>query len=128
MERNEGIARVIAVVAECLDLEMDEVEADSQLIPDLGADSLDFVDLLFALGEEFGVKMRDKGFDFLARLDVNNPEVVKQGYLTERAAEDLQEFLPDIGDDPESLHISHLFDQITVETLWRVVRSRLDSA
>ncbi len=45
--------KVIEVVAEFLDLEVSEVTLDSDLREDLNADSLDFVELVMELEEEF---------------------------------------------------------------------------
>ncbi len=52
-------ARVKEIVAEHLDVEEAKVNADASFIDDLGADSLDTVELVMAFEEEFGVEIPD---------------------------------------------------------------------
>lgn len=52
--------RVIKMVAEQLGVKEDEVKPDSSFIEDLGADSLDTVELIMALEEEFDTEIPDE--------------------------------------------------------------------
>ncbi|MFP4198793.1 MAG: acyl carrier protein [Halanaerobium sp.] len=54
------LARVIDIVAEELAVDRDEVTEDSSFIEDLGADSLDVVELVMAFEEEFDVEIPDE--------------------------------------------------------------------
>jgi len=54
------LVRVIDVVAEELAVDRDEVTEDSSFIEDLGADSLDVVELVMAFEEEFDVEIPDE--------------------------------------------------------------------
>lgn len=51
--------RVKQLVAENLGVEMDKINEDSSFVDDLGADSLDTVELVMALEEEFGLEIPD---------------------------------------------------------------------
>ena len=51
--------RVKSVVAEQLGLKIDEMENSSSFVDDLGADSLDTVELVMALEEEFEIEIPD---------------------------------------------------------------------
>lgn len=51
--------RVIKVISEQLGVEQEKVNLNSQLIADLGADSLDNVELIMAIEEEFDVEIPD---------------------------------------------------------------------
>ena len=53
------LEKVKAILAEQFDVEEDKVTADTDLQEDLGADSLDVVDLLMSIEEEFGVEVPD---------------------------------------------------------------------
>ncbi len=53
-------ARVKAIVAEQLGVNSDEVTADASFVDDLGADSLDTVELAMALEEEFECEIPDE--------------------------------------------------------------------
>ena len=52
--------RVSEIVAEQLGVDITEVTLDASFIDDLGADSLDTVELVMALEEEFGVEIPDE--------------------------------------------------------------------
>ncbi len=52
-------ARVKKIVVEHLGVEEDKVTPDASFIDDLGADSLDIVELVMAFEEEFGVEIPD---------------------------------------------------------------------
>lgn len=52
--------KVRDIVVEQLGVEADEVNLDSTFIDDLGADSLDIVELIMAFEEEFGIEIPDE--------------------------------------------------------------------
>jgi acyl carrier protein len=49
--------RLARLIAETIDLDEGEVHADSRLVEDLGADSLDILDLNYRVSKEFGVNL-----------------------------------------------------------------------
>ena len=57
---------VIAVVVEQLDCDPAEVKEDSKFIEDLGADSLDVVELVMALEEKFDIEIPDEDAEKIA--------------------------------------------------------------
>ena len=52
--------KVAAILAEQLDAEEDAITLDTSLVDDLGADSLDVVDLVMTLEDEFDMEIPDK--------------------------------------------------------------------
>jgi acyl carrier protein len=52
--------RVKAIIVEQLGVDAEEVVADASFVEDLGADSLDTVELIMAFEEEFGVEISDE--------------------------------------------------------------------
>lgn len=52
--------RVREIICEQLDLEEDRVTLDSNILEDFEADSLDFVDLVMSLEDEFGIEVPDE--------------------------------------------------------------------
>lgn len=60
MEREELMEKVKGVIVEQLNVEEDDVIEDASFIDDLGADSLDIVELVMALEEEFGISIPDE--------------------------------------------------------------------
>ena len=53
-------AKIKAIIAEQLGIDEDEVVNEASFIDDLGADSLDLVELIMALEEEFGQEISDE--------------------------------------------------------------------
>jgi acyl carrier protein len=51
--------RVKAIIVEQLGVDADEVNPEASFVEDLGADSLDTVELIMAFEEEFGVEISD---------------------------------------------------------------------
>ena len=51
--------RVKSIIVEQLGVDADEVTAEASFVEDLGADSLDTVELIMAFEEEFGVEISD---------------------------------------------------------------------
>jgi acyl carrier protein len=54
------LEKIKAVVAEQLDCDIANIKEDSKFIEDLGADSLDVVELVMALEEEFDIEIPDE--------------------------------------------------------------------
>ena len=59
MDISEIEERVKKIVVEQLGVKEEEVSGDSSFVDDLGADSLDTVELVMALEEEFGIEIPD---------------------------------------------------------------------
>ena len=54
------LEKVIEILAEELDLDTEEIKAESSLQEDLGADSLDVVEIVMALEDEFDIEIPDE--------------------------------------------------------------------
>jgi len=122
MQTDDLTQRMCGLVADALALDEDEVKADSRLMADLKADSLDFVDILFQIDKNFGVKLQPGDLDFLRRLD---PGATETGPLTAERVQEVQKWIPAIADlpEPEKATPKQLFSLISVETLCRVVQA-----
>ncbi|MFY8059301.1 MAG: acyl carrier protein [Planctomycetaceae bacterium] len=55
--------KVIAIVGDQLDVPKEEISRNSSFVDDLKADSLDIVELVMALEDEFEVKIPDEDYD-----------------------------------------------------------------
>ena len=60
--------RVRAIIAEQLGVKLEEVTDAASFIEDLGADSLDTVELVMALEEEFGIEIPDEDAEKMANV------------------------------------------------------------
>lgn len=59
------IDKVREMLANQLNIEVDKIDENSRVIEDLGADSLDMIEMLMALEEEFGITVPDDKADSL---------------------------------------------------------------
>ncbi len=119
MGEQEVFEKVRACIADSLAVELETVTLQSRLIDDLGADSLDFVDIIFQLENDLDVKVRESEFNFITRLDFSSPEVMQEGSLTEDVLEKLDSWLPALQAVPDRTKVSPqtLFSLITVEAI-----------
>jgi acyl carrier protein len=58
--------KVAEIIAEQLGVEVSEVTPEASFVDDLGADSLDTVELVMALEEEFGIEIPDEDAEKIA--------------------------------------------------------------
>jgi acyl carrier protein len=60
MDHDEIFDKVKEVIVDQLSVEEDDITEDASFVDDLGADSLDIVELVMALEEQFGVSIPDE--------------------------------------------------------------------
>ena len=72
--------KVRSIIVEQLGVEADEVTSEASFTEDLGADSLDIVELVMAFEEEFGIEIPDEDAEKIGRVS----EAV--GYIEQHAA------------------------------------------
>ena len=82
MSAGEDIsARVAEVLVEALNVEEDEIRPAATLQGDLGAESIDFLDIVFRLEREFGIKI-PRGELFPDSIFRGDPDLVSDGRVT----------------------------------------------
>ena len=114
-------------VSESLAVPASDISAESRLVDDLGADSLDFVDIVFMLDRELDIRVRETEFNFITRLDFSSPEVMKGAHLTEPVVARLAEWLPAMRAVPDRTKVTprQLFSLITIESIGLVCQRAL---
>jgi acyl carrier protein len=115
----EILETVRKCVADSLAVPAADVALQSRLVDDLGADSLDFVDIVFMLDRELDIRVRETEFNFLTRLDFSSPDVMKGAHLTEPVVARLAEWLPALQSLPDRTKVTprQLFSLITIESV-----------
>ncbi len=63
------LEKVKAILADQFDVEEDKITAETSIINDLGADSLDVVDLLMSIEDEFEVEVPDEEIENIKTVD-----------------------------------------------------------
>lgn len=122
------VSTVRRCVAESLAVQEADLSLESRLVDDLGADSLDFVDIVFMLDRELDIRVRETEFNFLTRLDFSSPDVMKGAHLTEPVVTRLAEWLPALRAVPDRTQVTprQLFSMITIESICIVCHRALD--
>jgi acyl carrier protein len=123
---DEVFPKLRKMIAESLALDEEKIAPESRLIDDLGADSLDFVDLMFGIEKAFGVKLREADLNFLTALDFSSPAVMKDGFLTAETVAAIAPLLPALQNVPDRARVTprQLFSLLTVETLCLMIQRR----
>ncbi len=98
LDNDEIWSKVVDAFCEALGLEEDEVEADAKVIDDLGAESLDFLDIAFRLERAFGIKIPRGEIQRTAEEEAAEA-FESDGKLTEAGAIALRKALPEVGPD-----------------------------
>ena len=117
--------KVQATLVDALGVDEDEVTRDATLQGDLGAESIDFLDIVFRLERNFGIKI-PRGELFPENLTAD-PEWIADGKLTSKGVDELKARLPfaDISKIETDPSVDKIGDLYTVDMLVQYVQSKL---
>jgi acyl carrier protein len=123
---DELYTKVHASVADVLAIDPAKVTRTASLIDDLGAESIDFLDLLFRLESDFKVKIPRDGIRVAAQ-DGMADGFERGGILTDEALERLRILMPEVPPDrfKPGLRAQQIPSLFTAETFVRLVAWRL---
>jgi acyl carrier protein len=124
--QEEIFQKVSATLVEALNVDEEDIRPTSTLQGDLGAESIDFLDIVFRLEREFGIKI-PRGELFPESIFQGDPDFVQNGKVTAKGLAELRARMPfaDLSDfekDPELSNISNLF---TVDMITRYIKGKL---
>ena len=101
MTEHEVFRKLVPLVQEITGAREENVRMESGLVEDLGAESLDLLDLTFLIEEQFGITIGADEFERQARARMPGGVYERHGYLTEEAIAQLRAALPEV--PPEKL-------------------------
>ncbi len=115
--------KVREIVADVLVIDEDEVALNSRLIADLGAESIDFLDLVFQLEKEFKIKIPRGQLEKNARGNLAEEDFEKGGVLTAPGLTALQNYLSEVSADQfkTNMKVNEIPMLFTVETFCKLV-------
>ena len=128
MDRDDIFSKIQEVLDDALGVDEDEVTPEASLTADLGAESIDFLDIVFRIEKTFDVKI-SQGELFPENL-VDNEEWVANGKLTDMGLDMLKGRMAHVDFDTfegGDRSISKLGDAITVNSLVNFVELKLAS-
>jgi len=114
--------KVRPLVVEALGVEEDEVTLDARLMDDLGAESIDFLDIFFRVERAFGLRVDASASDMMG-----DERYVRDGIITEEGLEEVRRRLPnvDLALVEESRNVQDIQRGFTVGSLVELVKARL---
>lgn len=129
MSRDEIFEQVKEVMVDALGLDDDEVTQEATLMADLGAESIDFLDIVFRLEKAFGIKVPREEL-FPAESLMSNPEYVNNGKVTEKGLAEFRAKMPhsDLSAFEADPDINKLADVFTVNAIVNFVEMKLNEA
>ena len=125
MNREEIFDKVRDVLVDALAVDEDEVKPTSTLTRDLGAESIDFLDIVFKLEQAFGFKIGQG--ELFPEGVTQEPEYVRDGKVTAKGIAMLRDRLPHVDftsfeRDPQIAKVGEVF---TVDAIVRFVERKL---
>lgn len=123
MKVTEVLADVQAILADVLAVEPEEVELKKSLVKDLGAESIDFLDIIFQIERKFKIKIERGYIEKMARGKLTQEEFEQGGLITERGLVGLKVILSEIPQEKiiPGLKVNEIPSLFTVETLCKLV-------
>lgn len=115
--------KVAETIADALGCDVDEVKRDSSLINDLGAESIDFLDLVFRLERAFKIKIPRGKIVEDSRGTLSEAEFEQKGVVTDRGIAQLKAFLSEVPADRfrTPLKVAEIPRLFTAETFCKLV-------
>ena len=127
MSRDEIFEKVQEVLVDALGLDDDEVTNEATLMGDLGAESIDFLDIVFRLEKAFDIKVPREEL-FPAEAVLNNPEFVSNGKLTDKGLAELKDKMPhtDLTEFEKDPDVNKIADLFTVDAIVNFIETKVN--
>src|SRR5215470_9094011 len=124
--QEEIYSKVSATLVEALNVDEDDIKPEATLQGDLGAESIDFLDIFFRLEREFGIKI-PRAELFPESIFQGDPEFVQNGRVTEKGLDELRSRMPfaDLSKFEANPEVSAISDLFTVDMITRYIQGKL---
>jgi acyl carrier protein len=121
---DEIFQKVQTTLVDALGVDADDVTPDATLRGDLGAESIDLLDIVFRLERNFGIKI-PRGELFPE--NISDPELTHDGKLTDKGLAELKQRMPyaDLSEFAKNPEVERILDLYTVEMLVQYVSGKL---
>jgi acyl carrier protein len=114
---------VCACIRETLQLDLPDMSGDDRLVGDLGADSLDFLDLIFRLEKTFDVRVNPRDLERRTREALGDKPMIVDEQYTEEAVAAFKEAMPEVPDAElyAGMPVNKLAESFRVKTFMNLV-------
>jgi acyl carrier protein len=126
MTEEQVFEKVKETLVEALGVDDDEVTAGAKLSADLGAESIDYLDITFRLEKAFDIKI-PRG-ELVPEQLLNNPQYVRDGKLTEVGLAELRARMPhaDLSEFEQDPDVGRILDLFKVQTIVNYVLGKVN--
>ncbi|MEX2216241.1 MAG: acyl carrier protein [Phycisphaeraceae bacterium] len=125
MTQDEVFGKVQGVLVDALGVDDEDVTPQAKLVRDLGAESIDFLDIVFRLEKAFSIKIDQK--EMFPENVLQDPSYVKEGLVTDDGMKVLSERLPhvNLAEFDKSRVVEEFSNVFTVEAIVKFVQIKL---
>jgi len=129
MKEKEIVSQLNRCLAETIGIKEEEISLDSSLIDDLGADSLDLLDLVYRLEQAFKIRISRGEIETRAKETMPEEDFETDGLLSEKAKKALRKALPEVDSSrfKGNLRKSEIPRLFTVQTFLRLVKEKMEA-
>tara|TARA_B100000686_G_scaffold87354_1_gene94111 strand:- start:471 stop:863 length:393 start_codon:yes stop_codon:yes gene_type:complete len=126
--KEEVFDKVKDSLIEALGLDDDEVTPEATMVGDLGAESIDFLDIVFRLEKAFGIEIPRK--ELFPEDILTNAEFVEGGKVTETGLNEIKTRMPfiDLSKFEEDPVVQDFGNLLTVSDLCRYISGKVGAA
>jgi acyl carrier protein len=126
LDEESRAALVRKCIAESLSLELDQVRLESNLMEELGADSLAFLDIVFRLEQEFDIQITRGEMERAAKGDMTDDEFAPNGEISEAGLTRLRALMPEAAERiTPGLRPTQILTLFSVQTFKNLVDGKL---
>lgn len=125
---DEIFQKVQSTLVDALGVDEEDVTPEATLRNDLGAESIDLLDIVFRLERNFGIKI-PRGELFPESIFQGDPEFVQNGKVTDKGLAELRARMPfaDLSKFEQNPEMSAISDLFTVEMITRYIEGKLQA-
>ena len=124
--QQEVFEKIQAALVDALGVEEEEVTPEATLVGDLGAESIDFLDIVFRLEKAFGIEIPRA--ELFPEDILTNAEYVQDGRVTDNGVAELKSRMPfaDLSAFEKNPLVQEFGNLLTVNDMCRYVCSKVD--
>lgn len=127
MTEQEVFAKLQDLIKSVLGIAKDKITMESVLVNDLGAESIDLLDLSFLIEEAFGITIEPNEFEREVKERIAGGVYEKNGYLTDEALAELRKSLPEVDQSRlvQGLRKAEIPTLLTVSVFVHLIQKKL---
>lgn len=125
--KDEVFAKVQTALVDALGVDEEEVTRDATMVGDLGAESIDFLDIVFRLEKAFNIEIPRS--ELFPEDILTNEEYVKDGMVTDKGVAELKKRMPfaDLSKFEANPAVQEFANLLTVNDLCRYVETKVSA-